>query len=98
MADESKSPLEQPLDPLKEALKNGPDGAGEVCESTPKATEAPPSPRPGSAAGKGGPLLAQFRAFAKFGDTKADGRTITLSQSDKWRVAAKFRFCERCFF
>lgn len=30
-----------------------------------------------------------FKAFSKFGDTKSDGRHITLSQSDKWMKQAK---------
>ncbi len=30
------------------------------------------------------PLHEQFEAFAKFGDKTADGKTIKLSQSDKW--------------
>jgi len=29
-------------------------------------------------------LRSQFSQFAKFGDTAADGKTIKLSQSDKW--------------
>lgn len=29
-------------------------------------------------------LDQQFINFAKFGDTKADGKTITLTQIDKW--------------
>ncbi|CAG9772776.1 unnamed protein product [Ceutorhynchus assimilis] len=29
-------------------------------------------------------LKEQFVSFAKFGDTKADGKTITLTQIDKW--------------
>ena len=29
-------------------------------------------------------LRTQFAVFAKFGDTAADGKTIKLSQSDKW--------------
>ena len=29
-------------------------------------------------------LRTQFSVFAKFGDTAADGKTIKLSQSDKW--------------
>ncbi|KDR14913.1 TPPP family protein [Zootermopsis nevadensis] len=32
---------------------------------------------------------AQFKAFSKFGDTKSDGRYITLTQSDKWMKQAK---------
>lgn len=30
-----------------------------------------------------------FKAFSKFGDTKSDGKHITLSQSDKWMKQAK---------
>lgn len=30
-----------------------------------------------------------FKAFSKFGDTKSDGKQITLSQSDKWMKQAK---------
>ncbi|KAJ8922667.1 hypothetical protein NQ315_007699 [Exocentrus adspersus] len=36
------------------------------------------------AAGGSIPLDQQFHSFAKFGDTKADGKTITLTQIDKW--------------
>ncbi|KAK6630862.1 hypothetical protein RUM44_003032 [Polyplax serrata] len=31
----------------------------------------------------------QFKAFSKFGDTKSDGKHMTLSQSDKWMKQAK---------
>lgn len=31
----------------------------------------------------------QFVAFSKFGDTKSTGKSITLSQSDKWMKQAK---------
>jgi len=34
-------------------------------------------------------LKEQFEAFAKFGDKAADGKTIKLSQSDKWFKQAK---------
>ena len=34
-------------------------------------------------------LRELFGAFAKFGDKKADGKTIKLSQSDKWFKQAK---------
>ncbi|XP_067643380.1 tubulin polymerization-promoting protein homolog isoform X1 [Eurosta solidaginis] len=34
-------------------------------------------------------LQDQFKAFSKFGDTKSDGKLITLSQSDKWMKQAK---------
>lgn len=31
----------------------------------------------------------QFKLFSKFGDTKSDGRLLSLSQSDKWMKQAK---------
>lgn len=34
-------------------------------------------------------LREQFKLFSKFGDTKSDGKHITLSQSDKWMKQAK---------
>lgn len=34
-------------------------------------------------------LKERFKAFSKFGDTKSDGKLITLSQSDKWMKQAK---------
>ncbi|KAL3266928.1 hypothetical protein HHI36_011078 [Cryptolaemus montrouzieri] len=36
-----------------------------------------------------GSLEAQFTAFSKFGDSKSDGKTITLSQIDKWMKQAE---------
>lgn len=44
----------------------------------------------GSAAATNTPeFKEQFKAFSKFGDTKSDGKLITLSQSDKWMKQAK---------
>lgn len=44
----------------------------------------------GSAAATCSPeFKEQFKAFSKFGDTKSDGKLITLSQSDKWMKQAK---------
>lgn len=34
-------------------------------------------------------LKEQFEAYGKFGDKAADGKTIKLSQSDKWFKQAK---------
>ncbi|XP_014204955.1 TPPP family protein CG45057 [Copidosoma floridanum] len=47
--------------------------------------------RPGSTSPStpAGSFLAGFKAFSKFGDTKSDGKHITLSQSDKWMKQAK---------
>lgn len=45
----------------------------------------------GSSNGSGGgaDIKEQFKAFSKFGDSKSDGKLITLSQSDKWMKQAK---------
>ena len=40
-------------------------------------------PSSGSSSDKAA-LKEQFESFAKFGDKSADGKTIKLSQSDKW--------------
>lgn len=34
------------------------------------------------------PLDKQFQNFSKFGDTKSTGKTITLTQCDKWMKQA----------
>lgn len=68
---------EQPLQSLKDAL---PDALPDA--QAPQTDSVPPSPRPAS--GNKSPLAELFRAFAKFGDSKADGKAISLSQSDKW--------------
>ena len=39
--------------------------------------------------GGAGSFREVFKAFSKFGDTKSDGKHITLSQSDKWMKQAK---------
>ncbi len=43
----------------------------------------------GSSPRDGGDFKETFKAFSKFGDTKSDGKHITLSQSDKWMKQAK---------
>lgn len=43
----------------------------------------------GSSPREGGDFKESFKAFSKFGDTKSDGKHITLSQSDKWMKQAK---------
>ncbi|XP_034250287.1 tubulin polymerization-promoting protein homolog [Thrips palmi] len=37
----------------------------------------------------GGSLESQFEEFSKFGDSKSTGKTITLTQCDKWMKQAK---------
>lgn len=63
---------QQPLQSIKDELPSDP---------APTSDSVPPSPRPN---GTKSPLAELFRAFAKFGDSKADGKAISLSQSDKW--------------
>lgn len=65
---------EQPLQSLQDDLPQ-----------VPTTDSVPPSPRPST--GTKSPLAELFRAFAKFGDSKADGKAISLSQSDKWYVS-----------
>lgn len=43
----------------------------------------------GSESGSPNDFKEAFKAFSKFGDTKSDGKHITLSQSDKWMKQAK---------
>lgn len=44
---------------------------------------------PKSAPASNAAFKEQFKAFSKFGDTKSDGKHLTLSQSDKWMKQAK---------
>ena len=69
-------------------LVTRPEEESQSCSETPDAAagEKPAAPAPpvDKAA-----LKAQFEAFSKFGDKSADGKTIKLSQSDKWFKQAK---------
>ncbi|RZC42289.1 p25-alpha domain containing protein [Asbolus verrucosus] len=49
--------------------------------------EASKSPVPQNSGGT--TFEENFKAFAKFGDPKSDGKLITLSNSDKWMKQAK---------
>ncbi|XP_047481761.1 G patch domain-containing protein 8-like [Penaeus chinensis] len=70
----------------EEAGRSTPASSGTATPEPPRSQEngddAQASPRPSS-------LREQFRNFSKFGDTKSDGRMLTLSQSDKWFKQAK---------
>lgn len=55
---------------------------GSVTQETASPSPTPGSPAPGS-------FKDSFKAFSKFGDSKSDGKHITLSQSDKWMKQAK---------
>ena len=79
---------QQPLQSLKDNLPDLSDARSNGSASASACPSTPTTPsRPGT--GKGSPLLEQFRIFAKFGDSKADGKAISLSQSDKWMKQAK---------
>nr|XP_018906266.1 PREDICTED: TPPP family protein CG45057-like [Bemisia tabaci] len=79
--------------PTKETAKNEkrPEGAkksepgrpGRDKSQGPKATKTGPTKEPSAA------FKEKFALFSKFGDTKSDGKLITLSQSDKWMKQAK---------
>ncbi|KAJ8865989.1 hypothetical protein PR048_033513 [Dryococelus australis] len=59
------------------------------CQSS-DGTPASSTPgTPGSEKASSPSFKAQFRAFSKFGDSKSDGKHMTLSQSDKWMKQAK---------
>lgn len=80
MALESK-PAEPAKEPAAQASP-APSGSSDTKKEengTPKAT-----PPVSQAA-----FREQFKAFSKFGDTKSDGKHLTLSQSDKWMKQAK---------
>lgn len=61
------------------------NGAATASTATPAATPATPEP----SASNVGDFKESFKAFSKFGDSKSDGKHITLSQSDKWMKQAK---------
>uniref|UniRef100_A0A182JAI2 Tubulin polymerization-promoting protein homolog n=1 Tax=Anopheles atroparvus TaxID=41427 RepID=A0A182JAI2_ANOAO len=67
--------------------------AAPVAPKTPEPTKtATEATEANGATAKPAPTAAfkeQFRAFSKFGDTKSDGKHLTLSQSDKWMKQAK---------
>lgn len=71
-------------DAPKDAVKDAAPAPAANGTATPDAAAAAPAAAPPSAAFK-----EQFKAFSKFGDTKSDGKHITLSQSDKWMKQAK---------
>ena len=69
---------------------------GSASKSSSGVSSAKTDPKPETPVKNGGgenadkaELKAQFEAFAKFGDKAADGKTIKLSQSDKWFKQAK---------
>ncbi|KAG8229244.1 hypothetical protein J437_LFUL007930 [Ladona fulva] len=91
-------PSPMPVSPAPPSPKAGPQSPPPVSPATQSpATQSPAcqSPVPGSESpsstksGGGDTFKERFRSFSKFGDTKSDGKHITLSQSDKWMKQAK---------
>jgi len=80
---------EQPLQSLKNELPVSTVAAATAAGAMSLGDGSVPASPSRPATGKRPPLLEQFRAFAKFGDSKADGKLISLSQSDKWMKQAK---------
>ncbi|XP_038118234.1 tubulin polymerization-promoting protein homolog isoform X2 [Culex quinquefasciatus] len=80
MALESK----QPEPAAKEPASPAPSGSDPAAKKEANGTTPKPA-APVSAAA----FREQFKAFSKFGDTKSDGKHLTLSQSDKWMKQAK---------
>ncbi|XP_055690297.1 tubulin polymerization-promoting protein homolog isoform X2 [Lutzomyia longipalpis] len=75
----------------EDSTKPASAGAAPTVEMAAMALEENGKNGGGSASGgtAGGSLRDSFKAFSKFGDTKSDGKQITLSQSDKWMKQAK---------
>lgn len=84
MSDEAKSAA--PVEAKKAAEVPAANGAAAGANGAAAAPAAAAGDTPKSAGG--GKFKENFRAFSKFGDTKSDGKMITLSQSDKWMKQA----------
>lgn len=63
--------------------------AAEEAAGSEEATKNEENGTPKSAPASNAAFKEQFKAFSKFGDTKSDGKHLTLSQSDKWMKQAK---------
>lgn len=81
MALESNEDVAKPATAPKEAAHEDAGSKG----ATKKEENGTPKAAPVSTAA----FKEQFKAFSKFGDTKSDGKHLTLSQSDKWMKQAK---------
>lgn len=81
MALESHEDVAKPAAASKEAAHDDAGSKG----ATKKEENGTPKAAPVSTAA----FKEQFKAFSKFGDTKSDGKHLTLSQSDKWMKQAK---------
>lgn len=73
---------------LESKPANGKPPASPVPPTASEGTSSSPTPESSN-------LKDQFKAFSKFGDTKSDGKLITLSQSDKWMKQAKVNYSQK---
>lgn len=76
--------LESKPEPAKEPAAEVPAASGSDPATKKEENGTTPKPAVSNAA-----FREQFKAFSKFGDTKSDGKHLTLSQSDKWMKQAK---------
>lgn len=74
---------------MSEATNNGAPEVELAKLAIDEANKSGASDSNGSTPRDGGDFKESFKAFSKFGDTKSDGKHITLSQSDKWMKQAK---------
>lgn len=84
MALESTEDVAKPATAAKE-----PSQEDAASKGATKKEEANGTPKPAAAPVSTAAFKEQFKAFSKFGDTKSDGKHLTLSQSDKWMKQAK---------
>lgn len=84
--EKSTNPLEKTVDPKNSSNSKveKEEAAGDKGTTKKNESDAPKTASVPNAAFK-----EQFKAFSKFGDTKSDGKHLTLSQSDKWMKQAK---------
>uniref|UniRef100_A0A1Q3FPS1 Tubulin polymerization-promoting protein homolog n=1 Tax=Culex tarsalis TaxID=7177 RepID=A0A1Q3FPS1_CULTA len=83
--------LESKPEPVKEpavAAAAAPASPAPSGSDTAKKEENGTTPKPAAPVSNAA-FREQFKAFSKFGDTKSDGKHLTLSQSDKWMKQAK---------
>lgn len=88
MALEAKEEDTKPT-PAGAGLKDTPTSAAATDEATGSAGATNKEENGAPKAASSAVFKEQFKAFSKFGDTKSDGKHLTLSQSDKWMKQAK---------
>lgn len=74
---------------IEDSAVNGKSASNGSTTNGSTAPAAASPPAAATAAVPAGDFKESFKAFSKFGDSKSDGKHITLSQSDKWMKQAK---------